>query len=249
MLTRIFRLCLPMLGLLLLVTSGRPRTVLSRADMVEVLYDIHLTEALTDASTTPIPEDWTKGLSPSDFRELSFQSVLQKHELSEETFYNSVAWYGKHLRLYNKVYEEVDKRLKQYILDINDWKYHKPVGLERIFEHVDTLRIRVLFDRLLVQSDTLEAGSLAWPTDSMSGYVETKARLWLPEITLDSLSLICVPIDSISVDSISVDSVLVDSLAVDTLTVVRLPADRPRVATEARRIHPDKLHITTVPAP
>jgi len=99
--------------LLLLMNACKPRDVLSREEMADVLYDIHLTEAALKPSNVQLNK-WKKSMSVEQFKDMAYRSVLKKHKLTEKTFYYSVAWYSKHMNYYEKVYRDVLEKLESY---------------------------------------------------------------------------------------------------------------------------------------
>jgi hypothetical protein len=113
--------------LLVLVSACTPKHVLSREKMTEVLFDLHLTEAALSNTTEALPATWTQGLTPSQFRDLAYRSVLRKHGLTPEAFWTSVAWYSKHVDRYNRIYDDLQKRLEAYQTEIASGKFRRSV--------------------------------------------------------------------------------------------------------------------------
>jgi hypothetical protein len=100
--------------LLLLFASCKPRNVLSRSDLADVLYDLHMTEAVLSRHELSATIGWTHGLQPAFFNDLSYSAVLRKHELTQESFYTSIAWYSRHLNQFAKVYQLVEAKMETF---------------------------------------------------------------------------------------------------------------------------------------
>jgi len=202
----IFGLCLILLGL----SSCRPREVLSRSEMVDVLYDLHLAEALTGGVERQVPAEWTHGMDNYDFRDMAYRAVLKKHEISEETFYASVSYYSKHLRLYSKIYTEVDQRFQDFLTNIDIKKFSVPTVAEVLVNlKMDTLQLKRWFTNAQFKPDTTPLRNVFLPTDSLPTFAAWQTSQWLRKTFKDTLFTV-VPIKSISFkkDSLSTDSVV-----------------------------------------
>lgn len=94
-------------GCSFLLTLGgcRPRSVLSIREMREVLYDLHRADGAIQVA----------GYNYSHEEELSscYQSVLDKHGLTQAQFDSSLVWYTDHPQIFNKVYPKVVERLEK----------------------------------------------------------------------------------------------------------------------------------------
>lgn len=92
----------------LLSCGGRPSNVLPEDKMVDLMVDMELTEAYVNTQ---------HGASSKERIELG-ERVLKTHGISEETLDTTLAWYGRNMDLYTKLFEKVDKeiekRRKQY---------------------------------------------------------------------------------------------------------------------------------------
>jgi hypothetical protein len=171
--------------IMVFLTSCRPEGVLSRKDMTDLLYDVHMAEAIANPNLAPVPEKWRKGLEPDYFRDMSYHSVLRKYKISEEQFYKSVAYYSKNLRLYTKIYTDIDKRMKTFSQDVTDWKYHTPTA-EEFYKNanLDTVKIRSLFCDQHFHADTSKTKGFNIIPDSVISWVKWKTREWLSEENL-----------------------------------------------------------------
>ena len=88
--------------LLLGSCTGRPNKVLSEKKMAEVLADMSLSEAYS-RRPTEMPAD--------SLRRLLRQSVLKKHDVTQEEFDSTLNWYGHHIEDYSKLYDKVGEIL------------------------------------------------------------------------------------------------------------------------------------------
>jgi len=188
-----YRLIFALLLLLTSLNSCRPGKVLSRSEMTDVLYDLHLAEALVGNSAEPISDRWKRGMNDIDFRDMAYQSVLQKHGITEETFYASVGYYSKNLRLYTKIYAAVDERLQDYMTEIDSRKYTVPTLAQVLATlKMDTLQLRERYEFTLYRLDTVPVRRLFMPADSLPSYAEWSARQWLraPQMKPVAFSLV-----------------------------------------------------------
>jgi len=153
--------------------------------MTDVIYDIHLTEALTNGNEEPVSLDWLHGMNLEDFRDMSYRSVLKKHKISEETFYTSVEYYSKHLRIYTKIYTDVDLRLNLFIGEIRDGKFGKSTFEKSLKnQNLDSITVQKLYDIFIRQPLDTSVIKLYLPVDSIPSFVEVNANQWLKKYTL-----------------------------------------------------------------
>lgn len=80
----------------------RPETVLSDAQMENVLYDYHIAKALGEALS--YNENYKRIL----YRE----SVYKKYGITEAQFDSSMVWYARNPEVLSKIYENINARLK-----------------------------------------------------------------------------------------------------------------------------------------
>jgi len=181
-----YRLIFGLFLILVGFSSCRPGKVLSRSEMTDVIYDIHLTEALTSGNEEPVPMEWLKGMNLEDFRDMAYRSVLRKHKISEATFFTSVEYYSKHLRIYTKIYADVDLRLSHFIGEIKDGKYGESTFEKSLTnQHVDSIKIRKLYDIFLRQPLDVSVIKLYLPADSIPSFVEVNALQWMHKYSRD----------------------------------------------------------------
>lgn len=101
-------LILSFVGMITNSCSDRPSNVLKEKEMVSLIVDMELTEAYVNNEYT---------LSKKERDEMG-KRVLEKHKVSEETLDTTLAWYGRNIdeyaKLYEKVDEEINKRRKKF---------------------------------------------------------------------------------------------------------------------------------------
>lgn len=105
-----------LLGCLLvfLLQSCRPKGILSREEMGQVLFDMHLTEALLKPANNELIDRWSNGLDRESFVDLTYRAVLKKHGLTPDQFDMNIRWYSRHLNRFDKVYKDVVGKLSEY---------------------------------------------------------------------------------------------------------------------------------------
>ena len=88
--------------LVLLACSGNnlPKGVLSKKQMVPIVVDIHLSEAI---NTQKYNISMIRDSLPEDL----YLSICKKFKLDRSVIENSLHYYGKHTREYIPIYEEV----------------------------------------------------------------------------------------------------------------------------------------------
>lgn len=80
--------------------------------MVDLLVDLHKYEAILAMRTGEFNSDSVKKV----YR----QTILKKHGVSQEQFDSSLAWYGRHIDDYVKIYDRVLQEYDRQILATND---------------------------------------------------------------------------------------------------------------------------------
>ena len=90
---------------LLLFTACRPKGVLSSREMRDLLYDLHRADGAIQVA----------GYNYSHDEELAryYQSVLDKHGVTQAQFDSSLVWYTDNPQRFNKIYPKVVARLEQ----------------------------------------------------------------------------------------------------------------------------------------
>ncbi|HOQ58182.1 MAG TPA: DUF4296 domain-containing protein [Bacteroidales bacterium] len=105
-------LLLGMSVLMLTACRQEERKVLSQKKMAAVLTDIYLTEAVLQNVDRKKKTEWSRGLEDVFFQDLAYGRVLEKHRITEDVFYNSVAHYSQQYKVYAKIYEQVEFNLQ-----------------------------------------------------------------------------------------------------------------------------------------
>lgn len=100
--------------LLLLCLSAcnvrRPGMVLSNGKMADVLYDYHMTKSMIKEI----------GVSTDDNKQAYMDYVYQKHNITEEAFDSSLAWYSRNPDAMMSVYDLIFQRMDKENTDIKD---------------------------------------------------------------------------------------------------------------------------------
>lgn len=89
---------------LLVGCSKTPDNVIDESDMADLLVDIHKGEAYVQSHSSEYYNDSLK----KAFK----QSIFQEHGVTQAQFDSSLVWYGKHIDVYVKVYDNVIKKLE-----------------------------------------------------------------------------------------------------------------------------------------
>lgn len=94
-----------LLLLLMLACNSRPTPpfgVLSERKMQDLLYDMHLSEAMVD--------NFSSQEIPYSERQRFYDQVFEKHGVSRAKYDSSLVWYGAHLDIYTDIYTQVIAR-------------------------------------------------------------------------------------------------------------------------------------------
>ena len=90
------------------IFSSKPVGTLSESQMVDLLVDIHLTEATLKMANDSISRlDDTTGIRQR------FAQVFKKHDINPDKFNNSLNYYIEHIEDLNKIYSEVIVKLTE----------------------------------------------------------------------------------------------------------------------------------------
>lgn len=99
------RLLIPcVLPALLAGCSGRPDGIIPETEMVEIMADLQIAEAY-DRNGNPDPD--MQGMN----RELLGRGILMDHGVTVEEMDSTLAWYGRNMDQYARLYKKVDERL------------------------------------------------------------------------------------------------------------------------------------------
>lgn len=164
--------------------------ILPKKEMAQVLADVYLTEAMLTQLDSKTKREWSKGLKNEYFQDISYHWILDKHHITEDDFYASVAHYSRHVNTMIDVLDMTADKLNAMKQDV----------LER--------------EKLEAEAERIRKFNLKWQTVSID---EDFIELWAKSVYVapaDSL-----PTDTLRVDSLfRVDSLLcLDSLRVDSL--------------------------------
>jgi hypothetical protein len=90
------------------ILSSKPSGTLSEKQMVDVLVDIHLTEAVMKISNDSLAR-----LNDTIQLRIRFADVFKKHDVDPDDFNTSLTYYLKHIEELDKIYVEVINRLTE----------------------------------------------------------------------------------------------------------------------------------------
>ncbi len=107
---------LTLVALLSTGCSDRPKGILSEEKMVKVMADIQIAEAYERSGDA---NGYLKGQN----RELLGRGVLMEHGVSVEEMDSTLAWYGRNMDEYSKLYKKIDIELNKRQL-----KYARAAG-------------------------------------------------------------------------------------------------------------------------
>lgn len=110
--------------LLLGSCSSRPDIVLDEDDMIDLLTDIHKSEAIIEMNQNRYRGDSIKAVVR--------QSVFEKHGVTQEQFDTSMVWYGHNVGKYIKIYDGVIARLEDEELAIAQAESPKGIKVKRV---------------------------------------------------------------------------------------------------------------------
>lgn len=88
------------------ILSSKPSGTLSENKMIDVLVDIHLTEA-----TLKMVDDSNGRVSDTSELRTRFAQVFSRNDISPDDFNASLTYYLKHIDEFDKIYVEVINRL------------------------------------------------------------------------------------------------------------------------------------------
>lgn len=86
--------------------SKRPKEILSEEKMVAVMTDIHIAEAYDRSGEA---NEYLHGQD----REMLGRGILMKHGISPEQMDSTLAWYGRNMDEYPKLYKKIDAELNR----------------------------------------------------------------------------------------------------------------------------------------
>ena len=178
--------------------------ILPKKEMAQVLADVYLTEAMLTQLDSKTKREWSKGLKNEYFQDISYHWILDKHHITEDDFYASVAHYSRHVNTMIDVLDMTADKLNAMKQDV----------LER--------------EKLEAEAERIRKFNLKWQTVSID---EDFIELWAKSVYVapaDSLPTDTLRVDSLLLaDSLRVDSLLrADSLSrIDTSLRIDMLAD------------------------
>ena len=106
-------------GILMLICvaascSRVPKQIISEKKMRAVLYDMQVAEALVETKN--------ETYGTHDDRQIVYNSVFAKHNITQSEYDSSLVWYGKNMDLYMRIYKLVLKDVNENIADLGDIK-------------------------------------------------------------------------------------------------------------------------------
>ena len=106
-------------GILMLICvaascSRVPKHIISEKKLRAVLYDMQIAEALVETKN--------EQFRTNDERQVVYNSVFAKHNISQALYDSSLVWYGKNMDLYMRIYKLVLKDVNEKITALGDIK-------------------------------------------------------------------------------------------------------------------------------
>ncbi len=92
--------------MLLAGCSNRPKDIIDEKKMIEIMVDLQITEAYERNGKAPAEINGSN-------RELLGRGVLMAHGVTVEEMDSTLAWYGRNMDEYSKLYKKVDERLSK----------------------------------------------------------------------------------------------------------------------------------------
>lgn len=178
--------------------------ILPKKEMAQVLADVYLTEAMLTQLDSKTKREWSKGLKNEYFQDISYHWILDKHHITEDDFYASVAHYSRHVNT---------------MIDVLDMTADKLNAMKQ-----DVL----VREKLEAEAERIRKFNLKWQPVSID---EDFIELWAKSVYVapaDSLSTDTLRVDSLlCADSLRLDSLLrADSLSrIDTSLRIDMLAD------------------------
>ena len=163
--------------------------ILPKKEMAQVLADVYLTEAMLTQLDSKTKREWSKGLKNEYFQDISYHWILDKHHITEDDFYASVAHYSRHVNTMIDVLDMTADKLNAMKQDV----------LER--------------EKLEAEAERIRKFNLKWQPVSIN---EDFIELWAKSVYVAPANSL--PTDTLRVDSLlRADSLRVDSLRLDSL--------------------------------
>lgn len=142
-----YGLIICVLSAIMIGCSNTPEYVIPHEKMVDLLVDIHIGESVVDVNRRDYRNDsLKKGLK---------QSILAKHNITQEQLDTSLVWYGHNLEEYLEVYDDVISQLEKDVKDAEETGFgHEELAVSIAGDSVDVwngLRFRVYNENAPIQ--------------------------------------------------------------------------------------------------
>tara|TARA_B100000780_G_C20984055_1_gene393357 strand:- start:22 stop:456 length:435 start_codon:yes stop_codon:yes gene_type:complete len=107
-------------------SSKVPENVMSKEEMVEVISESQLIEAIRQRGTI-LPKD----LNPQDEAKRQYALLFEKHNITEDQFKESYQWYLEHPQLLAEIYDLVLEQLTKEQANIQSEMKPKKVKVDK----------------------------------------------------------------------------------------------------------------------
>lgn len=110
----------------------KPLGVISEKTMENIFYDLTITDAVVDTYGNRITDEEKQRL---------FDDVFEKNGVSREKFDRSLDWYAHHPKRLEFVYEQVKKRVEDFVSDVETYKLRPHEKAVAELNRLDTIEI------------------------------------------------------------------------------------------------------------
>lgn len=174
------------LSVFLLLEACHPQEqkVLSRQKLSQVMADVYLTESMLKQLDSQTKREWSKGMRNDYFQDISYHWILDKHQISEEDFYASVAHYSRKPKDMIEVLDLTEDHLKamQHALAEREQREiaaREKEAFDRKWQNVyiDTAFVELWAVALYRQVDSLALNDSLPQTDSLLCSLDTLCTL------------------------------------------------------------------------
>ena len=106
--------------------------VIDSKKMENLLYDIHVAEAVMDVKRVP---------SAKEMRRSHYDYIFEKHKITRKQFEKSIKWYAANPKKMEAMYENVKKRIEKLQVDVENYVYHPEEKVLEANRMLDTVQI------------------------------------------------------------------------------------------------------------
>ncbi len=199
---------------------------LSRREMVDVLYDIHMAE-----STIQVVANSSSRIEKQEY----FNKIFEKHGITKDEFDEAVAWYSNNPKEYNQFYVELIERATEFKGQVDDFEFHPELSPQ----HSDSVQSMDLWywrDKIVYQ-DSISFDSLCFEFKDSTYFAHSDTLRWKFRIIMHS---------AVDKDSSNIVMLLnYDNLKVDTISYF-LPIDSVKRAVTFTKLLPDTIRLASV---